>query len=92
MLPLAQLYGHRHKDKIHMLYTQNEYPLTDLQLNKTALLMSPSISPIYANSPAFRLFAYNHKEGSLYNYEQYFMDLAASNGRKVDSFFFSDAA
>ena len=87
MLLLAQLYGHRHKDKIQILHTQDEYPLTYSQPNKTALLMCPSISPIYSNSPAFRLFAYNQKEGSLYNYTQYFMDLPISNGRKVDPFF-----
>ena len=87
MLLLAQLYGHRHKDKIQILHTQDGYPLTYSQLNKTALLMCPSISPIYSNSPAFRLFACNQKEGSLYNYTQYFMDLPISNGMKVDPFF-----
>ena len=87
MLHLAQLYGHHHKDKIHMLYTRDEYPLPDPQQYKTALLMSPSITPIYKNSPAFRVFAYNQKEGNLYNYTQYYMDLASSNGRKVGHFF-----
>ena len=45
VLPLAQLYGHHHKDKIHILYPQDEYPLTYPQQNKTALLIAPSISP-----------------------------------------------
>lgn len=87
VLPLAQLYGHRHKDKIHILYPQDEYPLTYPQQNKTALLIAPSISPIRGNNPAFRLFAFNLKKGSLYNHTQHYMDLSASNGRKVDHFF-----
>ena len=66
-----------------MLYTE-EYLSTDNHTNKTALLMSPSITPIYENSPAFRLFAYNQREGNLYNYTQYYMDLALSNGKKIE--------
>lgn len=62
VLPLAQLYGHSHKDKIHLLYPQDGYPLTYPQQNKTALLIAPSISPIHGNNPAFRLFAFNLKK------------------------------
>ena len=69
-----------------MLYTPDEYLQSDNHLGKTALLMSPSITPIYENSPAFRLFAINQREGNLYNYTQYYMDLALSNGKKIERF------
>ena len=69
-----------------MLYTPDEYLESDNYLGKTALLMSPSITPIYENSPAFRLFAINQREGNLYNYTQYYMDLALSNGKKIERF------
>lgn len=82
---LAQLYGHHHRDKTRMLYT-DEYTRTDNNLDKTALLMSPSITPIYQNSPAFRLFAFNQREGNLHNYTQYYMDLTLSNCKKIEHF------
>ena len=69
-----------------MLYTNDTDDTDDNHLDKTALLMSPSITPIYQNSPAFRLFAYNQREGNLYNYTQYYMDLALSNCKKIEHF------
>ena len=47
---------------------------------KPFLLMAPSITPVYANNPAFRLVSFNKETLELSDYTQYNMDIILSNG------------
>lgn len=81
MLHLAQLYGHIHSDRMKLQYLKDT---GDEQTSsvKSFLLTAPSITPVYGSNPAFRMYDYDPNQKSLSNYDQYYLDLAASNGKK----------
>jgi len=76
----AQIFAHSHTDRMRMLYMGDQFPLVDTKSHsKSAIFITPSVTPIFGNSPAYRLFSMTSKEGNLNDYVQYFMDLTISN-------------
>ena len=81
---IGQFYGHVHKDKIKIqdikeVDTEHSPVQSDNDW-KPFLLMAPSITPVYANNPAFRLVSFNKETLELSDYTQYNMDIILSNG------------
>lgn len=72
-----QLYGHVHQGKILLqspIQLNNSIPASD-----SFALTCPSVTPIYGNNPAFRVFTYNELDRTSLDYVQHYFDLAASN-------------
>jgi len=59
--------GHFHKDDFRIIYKNNS-PVSQI-------LIAPSISPVYYNNPAYRIFTYGKKDFRPINYETYFLNL-----------------
>lgn len=66
---VAQLYGHFHYDTFRVLDDGKA----------GAVLLTPSISPVNRNNPAFRRMFARKADLSVYDYEQYWLDLPQSN-------------
>ena len=86
----GQFFGHVHRDRIKIQNLEDKFepPYNikgkSISGKKSYLLIAPSITPVYANNPAFRLVSFNKNSLDLKDYTQYYMDLTLSNG---NSFF-----
>jgi len=63
--------GHTHMDEFRVL--------VNVDPSKTvAFRITPAISPIYKNNPAFSILKYNIKSGDILDIDTYYLDLAKS--------------
>ncbi|EDO46874.1 predicted protein [Nematostella vectensis] len=67
----AQLYGHVHRDDIRLQAIQGD----EESVNRSFALLTPSVSPIFANNPSYRQFYLHPDQLVLLDYDQYFMDI-----------------
>eukprot|EP01119_Soliformovum_irregulare_P014831 TRINITY_DN4092_c0_g1_i5.p1 TRINITY_DN4092_c0_g1~~TRINITY_DN4092_c0_g1_i5.p1 ORF type:complete len:354 (-),score=27.92 TRINITY_DN4092_c0_g1_i5:271-1332(-) len=77
----AMLFGHTHSDEF-FFFTDPSSTVLSFQL------ISPALSPIFGNNPAFRYFYFNNTENFLSSYDQYMLDLFLANKVFVSSFAF----
>ena len=73
---IAQLFGHTHADQWKVLSSFSQSNPTE----GSYLLICPGITPNYQNNPAFRLMKYDEDAEVMFDYTQYFLDLAVANG------------
>lgn len=64
--------GHFHRDDFRIITKQN-IPVSYIHL-------TPSISPIYGNNPAYQIITYNKLNFDLINYETYYLNNISGNG------------
>ena len=72
----GQVYGHIHQDKIKLQYHSDKYLDS---ADKSFLLTSPSVTPVYGNNPAFRVYDFDPHTNNIVDYTQHYLDLSASN-------------
>lgn len=89
-LIVGQFFGHQHSDSFRIFRDVKGKPISWAMLN-------PSVSPfkisanglvVESSNPAVRLYRYNTHTGEIYDYAQYYLDLADANRKieqKVDS-------
>lgn len=70
--------GHFHRDDFRIFYIDNE-PVSFIHL-------TPSISPVYGNNPAYQIIFYNKESYVLNNYETYYLKGLASPDSLVWTF------
>lgn len=80
----GQFYAHIHKDDFHLqvLDTQSSNS-TESPINKSFAILVPSLSPIYANNPSFRLGYIDVEKQALLDYDQFYLDLVMATGDHV---------
>ena len=80
----VQLFGHVHQDKLifHKVADIIGKAISDLE-DTTNIYICPSISPVYGNNPAYRLYTLHKDNKDLLDYTQYFMDLVLSNCKDI---------
>ncbi|MEP7145524.1 MAG: hypothetical protein ABI792_00805 [bacterium] len=61
----ASFGGHFHRDAFRVIYNIND-PVSFIHL-------TPSISPVYGNNPAYHIFVFNKFDYELLNYETYYL-------------------
>ena len=49
---------------------------------KSFVLMTASISPVYSNNPAFKVYTLRTDKQALVDYDQYYLDLVIATGKK----------
>ena len=62
--------GHTHMD---------DFKLHNTNLAKAYIHISPSISPVFGNNPAFQIVDYNIQKAEFTNYTTYYIDIAKGN-------------
>ncbi|KAF0973625.1 hypothetical protein FDP41_008329 [Naegleria fowleri] len=83
------LYGHLHKDEFRVLVSKSRKNLRkgathtsqqNSQINNDDIygMIGLSVSTVFSNNPGFRVLYYN-SQGTIQDYDQYFMDLYSSN-------------
>jgi len=82
---IGQFFGHQHSDSFRIFRDEKGSPISWAMLN-------PSVSPfkisanglvVESSNPAVRLYRYNTYSGEIYDYAQYYLDLAEAN-RKIE--------
>ena len=89
---VMQMSGHTHHDDFRLQYAAT--PSQQQTQPYGAVLLTPSVSPIYANNPSFRVLRtnaeYDHQAGlppwSIVDYTQVFMDLWLANTKGITTF------
>ena len=73
----GQFYAHTHKDdfRLQILNTEDEKTST-----KSFVLQTASVSPIYSNNPAFKVFTMRTDIQALVDYDQHYLDLEVATG------------
>ncbi|KAL0212809.1 hypothetical protein RCL1_006435 [Eukaryota sp. TZLM3-RCL] len=74
---IAQFYGHLHADD-YRIVTSSHAPG----------FISASVSPVYANNPAFRVVKFDSEQSNLIDIDTYYMDLFTSNKEKYPHWYF----
>ena len=81
---VVQFYGHTHQDKLKLLYQNQDFPAVQGEIMKSYMLLTPSITPIYENNPAFRFVTFNMEKKNIADYDQFYFDLVLSNGEFLE--------
>ncbi|MBK9331464.1 MAG: metallophosphoesterase [Ignavibacteria bacterium] len=68
---LSQFAGHFHRDDFRIFYEGNN-PVSFIHI-------TPSVSPVYDNNPAYQIFSYDNTDFSLHNYETYYLNNVREN-------------
>lgn len=76
----GQLYGHIHTNDLHLQVIDAQTPSlvpsgTPSPVNKSFVIFTPPVSPIYGNNPAYRVVYVDSKRQALLDYDNFFMDL-----------------
>jgi hypothetical protein len=67
--------GHMHMDTFELIQSANENAVSFVHI-------TPAISPIFGNNPAFELFSYNRQSFAIRDYTAYYLDLRSAAARK----------
>ena len=63
--------GHMHMDTFELIRSANQNTVSFVHI-------TPAISPIFGNNPAFELFTYNRQSFALKDYTAYYLDLSSA--------------
>ena len=72
---VAAFAGHFHMDSFQLMRTANQSPVSFVHI-------TPGISPLFGNNPAFDVFTYNRKSATLQDYTAYYFDLGSPAAKK----------
>lgn len=73
----SQIYGHEHTDSYRILKDPKGAPIGVLFLAPAVTPWNSSLAGVGANNPSIRLYTYNRKDGTVLNYQQYYLNLAS---------------
>jgi sphingomyelin phosphodiesterase acid-like 3 len=62
--------GHMHMDTFELIQSANQNAVSFVHI-------TPAISPLFGNNPAFELFSYNRQSFALRDYTAYYLDLSS---------------
>ena len=63
--------GHMHMDTFELIQSANQNAVSFVHI-------TPAISPLFGNNPAFELFSYNRQSFALKDYTAYYLDLSSA--------------
>jgi sphingomyelin phosphodiesterase acid-like 3 len=66
--------GHTHMDNFELVQSQNK--------SAVFVHITPAISPLFGNNPAFEVFSYNRQSSAVKDYSVYYFDLALAAAQK----------
>ncbi|MCU1265583.1 MAG: putative acid sphingomyelinase-like phosphodiesterase [Acidobacteria bacterium] len=69
--------GHIHMDSFELVPAQNKQAAVFVHI-------TPAISPVYGNNPAFEVVTYDRQSAALSDYSVYYFDLASAAAKKND--------
>lgn len=74
-----------HKDdfRLQTLESNSDSDSVSNDARKSFALIAPSLSPDYKSNPAFRVMILDEQSMSLYDYNQYYIDLDSTKGKGV---------
>ncbi|XP_072022827.1 acid sphingomyelinase-like phosphodiesterase 3b [Amphiura filiformis] len=72
----GQLYGHQHTDSFKLFYSQNGDPVSAVFVCPAVTPWNTTLGGVGANNPGIRLFKYNKNDGTLLDWEQFYLDLS----------------
>lgn len=78
----GQFYAHTHKDDFHLQILDAADEEAEKASTKSFVVMTASISPIYSNNPAFKVYTLRTDKQALADYDQYYLDLVIATGTK----------
>lgn len=67
--------GHIHMDSFELVRSDNDSPAVFVHI-------TPAISPLFDNNPAFEIFTYDRRSSALNDYAAYYLDLASAAAQK----------
>lgn len=67
---VASFAGHIHMDSFHLVQSRGQAPVSFVHI-------TPAISPLFGNNPAFDVFTYNRGSTALKDYTAYYFDLSS---------------
>ena len=70
--------GHIHMDSFQLVRSNNDSPAAFVHI-------TPAISPLFDNNPAFEIFTYDRRSSALNDYTAYYLDLASAAAQKNSS-------
>ena len=71
----ASFAGHIHMDSFELIQSTSGGPTSFVHI-------TPAISPLFGNNPAFEVFTYSRKTAELRNYTAYYLDLSSPAAQK----------
>lgn len=71
----GQFYAHTHRDDFHLQILDAANEEAEKASTKSFVIMTASISPVYSNNPAFKVFTLRTDNQALVDYDQYYLDL-----------------
>jgi len=74
-LIVAAFAGHIHMDSFQLIQPTNNAPTSFVHI-------TPAISPLFGNNPAFDVFTYNRRSAALRDYSAYYFDLSSPASQK----------
>lgn len=78
----GQFYAHTHRDDFHLQILEAADEAAEKASTKSFVIMSASISPVYSNNPAFKVYTLRTDKRALVDYDQYYLDLVIATGKK----------
>jgi len=78
----GQFYAHTHRDDFHLQILDAANEEAEKASTKSFVIMTASISPVYSNNPAFKVFTLRTDNQALVDYDQYYLDLVIVTGKK----------
>lgn len=78
----GQFYAHTHRDDFHLQILDAADEEAEKASTKSFVLMTASISPVYSNNPAFKVYTLRTDKQALVDYDQYYLDLVIATGKR----------
>ena len=78
----GQFYAHTHRDDFHLQILDATDEEAEKASTKSFVIMTASISPVYSNNPAFKVYTLSTDKQALVDYDQYYLDLVIATGKK----------
>ena len=78
----GQFYAHTHRDDFHLQILDAADEEAEKASTKSFAVMTASISPVYGNNPAFKVYTLRTDKQALFDYDQYYLDLVIATGTK----------
>ena len=82
----GQFYAHIHKDDFHLQVQETQTSNSaesQSPTNKSFAILVPSVSPIYANNPSYRVGYIDVEKQALLDYDQFYLNLVMATGDHV---------
>lgn len=79
----GQFYAHTHRDDFHLQILDATDEGAEEASTKSFVIMTASISPVYSNNPAFKVYTLSTDKEALVDYDQYYLDLVIATGKKI---------